>query len=70
MTIQYKLNRKLLRRYSKNASGKRVTECQYAYNGAILVLTRPGAEKAALVYQKTNHDFSLTVTASPNPSTW
>ena len=61
MTIQYKLDRKLFRRYTKNASEKRVTECQFADDGAILASTRPGAEKAALVYQQTTRDFGLTV---------
>ena len=61
MTIQYKLDRKLFRRYTKNASEQRVTECQFADDGAILASTRPGAEKAALVYQQTTRDFGLTV---------
>ena len=61
MTIQYKLDRKLFRRYTKNASEQRVTECQFADDGAILASMRPGAEKAALVYQQTTRDFGLTV---------
>ena len=61
MTIQYKLDRKLFRRYTRNASEKKVTECQFADDGAILASTRPGAEKAALVYQQTIRDFGLTV---------
>ena len=40
MTIQYKLDRKLFRQYTKNASEMRVTECQFADNGAILASTR------------------------------
>ena len=39
-TIQYKLDRKLFRQYTKNASEMRVTECQFADNGAILASTR------------------------------
>ena len=48
MTIQYKLDRKLLRRYSKNTSEKRVTECQFADNGAILSLTRPHSREGSI----------------------
>ena len=58
MTIQYKLDRKLFIQYTKNASEKRVTECQFADDGAILASTRPGAEKAALVYQQTTRDLA------------
>ena len=47
MTIQYKLDRKLFRRYTRNASERRVTECQFADNGTLLASTRPAAEKAA-----------------------
>ena len=61
MTIQYKLDRKLFIQYTKNASEKRVTECQFADDGAILAYTRPGAEKAVLVYQQTTPDLGLTV---------
>ena len=60
------MDRKLFRPYTKNAREKRVTECQFADNSAILALTRPGAEKAALVYQQTTLDFGLTVS---NPKT-
>ena len=50
MTIQYKLERKLFKRNMRNAREKNVTECQFADDGALLVSTRPGAEKTALEY--------------------
>ena len=61
MTIQYKLDRKLFRRYTRNASERRVTECQFADDGALLSSTRPAAEKAVLMYQQTSRNFGLTV---------
>ena len=61
MTMQYKLDRKLFRRYTRNASEKSVTECQFADESAILASTRSGAKRAALVYQQTSRDFGLTV---------
>ena len=61
MTIQYKLDRKLFRRYTKNASVRRVTECQFADDGALLASARPAAEKAAMMYQQTSRNFGLTV---------
>ena len=38
-----------------------MTECQFADDGAIHTSRRPGAEKAALVYQQPTHDFGLMV---------
>ena len=61
MTIKYKLDRKLYRRYTRNASEKKVTECQFADDGALLASMRPGAEKTALEYQQASRDFGLTV---------
>ena len=51
MTVRCKLDRKLFRRYTMNASENRVTECPFADDRAILASTRLGAEKSALVYQ-------------------
>ena len=61
MTIKYKLDKKLFRRYTRNASEKKVTECQFADDGALLASTRPGAEKTAREYQQASRDFGLTV---------
>ena len=61
MTIQYKLDRKMFRRYTRNASERRVTECQFADDGALLASMRPAAEKAALMYQQTSRNFGPTV---------
>ena len=51
MTIQYKLDKKLFRRYTSNASEGRVTECQFADDCALLASSKSGAENAALLYQ-------------------
>ena len=61
MTIKYKLDRKLFRRYTRNVSERRVTECQFADDGAFLASVRPAAEKIALMYQQTSRNFGLTV---------
>ena len=66
MTMQYKLDRKLFRRYTRSASERRVTEYQFADDDALLASTRPAAEKAALMYQQTSRDFGV----SPKLSTW
>ena len=69
MTIRYKLDRKLFRRYMRNASERRVTECQFADDVALLASARPAAEKAALMYQQTSRNFGLRVSL-PKPSIW
>jgi hypothetical protein len=48
----------------RNASERRITECQFADDGALLASTRPGAEKAALEYQQTSRNFGLKVNIS------
>ena len=55
------MDRKLFRRYTRNASVRRVTECQFADDGTLLASARPAAEEAALMYQQTSHNFGLTV---------
>ena len=40
---------------------RKIAECLFADDGALLGLTRSGAERAALVYQQTSSDFGLTV---------
>ena len=60
MTIQYKLDRKLFRKYTRNRneSEKCVAECQFADDSVILASTRPGAERAAFTNRPV---FGLTV---------
>ena len=50
ITINFKYDRKLFRRYTANACEKKLTECQFA-DAALLSSTRSGAESAAVEYQ-------------------
>ena len=61
ITIKYKQNKKLFRRCTKNACERKITECQFAADAALLSSSRTGAETAAMKYQLTNRDFGLTV---------
>ena len=61
ITIKFKHDRKLFRRYTANACEKKLTECQFTYDAALLSSTRSGAETAAAEYQRTSSDFGLTV---------
>ena len=61
ITIKYKQDKKLFRRYTKNACERKITKCQVADDAAVLSSSRSGAEKAAMEYQQTNSDFGLTV---------
>ena len=61
ITIKFKYDRKLFRRYTANACEKKLTECQFADDAALLSSTRSGAETAAVEYQRTGSDFGLTV---------
>ncbi len=47
VTVKYKYDEKLFRRYTRNASERRVTECQFADDSALLATTRAGAERCA-----------------------
>lgn len=61
ISVKYKYDGMLFRRYIRNASERKVTECLFADHEALLASTRSGAERAALEYQKTSSDFGLTV---------
>ena len=62
ITVRYKYNEKLFRwPYTRNACERKVTECQFADDAALLASTRAGAERMAMVYQRTSDDFGLTV---------
>ena len=64
ISIKYKYDGRLFRRYVRNANERKITECQFADDGALLASTRPGAEKAALEYQQTSRNFGLKVNIS------
>ena len=52
VTVKYKYDGKLFRRYTRNAIERRVTECQFADDSALLATTRSGAESSAIGYQR------------------
>ena len=61
ITFKHKVDGNLFRCYTRNAQKRKITECQFADESALLASTRAGAEKTALTYQQTNSDFGLTV---------
>ena len=61
VTLNYKLDKKLFRRYTKNASRQNVPECLFADDGALLASTREGAERAVVEYETTIDKFGLRV---------
>ena len=61
VTVKYKYDEKLFMRYTRNASERRVTECQFADDSALLAITRSGAESSAIGYQQTSSEYGLKV---------
>ena len=61
ITVKYKMDGKLFRRYTRNSCERRIAECQFADDSALLASTRSGAVKTAIEYQRTGRDFGLTV---------
>ena len=51
VTVKYKYDGKLFRRYTRNRIERRVTEFQFADDRALLATTRSGAESSAIGYQ-------------------
>ena len=46
MYLTYKLEKKLFRRYTRNAEELKIDECQFADDAALLATTKGGAEMA------------------------
>ena len=61
ITVHYKYDQRLFRRYTRNAMINWMTECLFADDGALLASTRSGAETAVCAYQKVSKKFGLTV---------
>ncbi len=61
INIKYKYDEKLFRRYTRNAMERKLTECLFADDGAILASTRSGAERAVAEFQSVSMNFGLTV---------
>ncbi len=66
ITLNFKYDQKLFRRYTRNANVKLLMECLFPDDGALLASTRRGAERAVREYQATCSGFGLTVS---NPKT-
>ena len=61
VNLPYKLDGKFFRRYTRNASEKKVWECLFADDGALLATSREGAEKAVQEFQEVGKSFGLIV---------
>ena len=54
--LKYKLDKKLFRRYTRNALQRELTECAFVDDGALLASTRACAEVAVMEFQSTSSD--------------
>ena len=61
VSLKYKHDRKLFRRYTRNAEESLLTELQFADDAALPATTREGAEEALRKYIEVAGDFGLTV---------
>ena len=61
IVLRHKEDRKLFRRYTRNAEVSQLSECQFADDVALLATSRAGAERALTEYIRTARDFGLTV---------
>ena len=59
--LRYKYDKKLFRRYTRNADETGVNECQFADDAALLATTKRGAELATIEYMRVAEDFGLTL---------
>ena len=58
--INYKYDKKLFRRYTRNSTERLLTDCQYADAAALLSTTRSEAMRAVTEYMKASQDFGLS----------
>lgn len=61
VVVKHKYDKKLFRRYTRNAAEIKLTDCLFADDGALLASSREGAERAAVEYQNASANFGLTV---------
>lgn len=61
ITLKYKCDKKLFRRYTRNSSTTKLTELQFADDVALPSTTRQGAEDAMVKYIEVAAEFGLTV---------
>ena len=64
ISLKHKYDGKLFRRYTRNASERKLLECLFADDGAILASSRAGAERAVTEFQSVCQSFGLTVSIS------
>ena len=70
ITVHYKYDQQLFRRYTRNAVIRWMTECLFADDGALLASTTSGAETAVCAYQQVSKKFGLTVSIYQRLNTW
>lgn len=63
------MDKRLLRRYTRNTEWRQITESLFANDGALLALTRDGTVKVATEYQAASAKFGLVVNILKT-STW
>jgi len=61
ITVQYKYEQRLFRRYTRKAMISWLTVCLFADDCALLASTRSGAKTAVCAYQQVSKNFGLTV---------
>lgn len=61
VSLKYKMDGKLFRRYTRNAMERELTTCMFADDSALLASTKEGSEKAVQVFNSTSSDFGLTM---------
>ena len=70
ITIKFQQDRKLLRRYTVIAREKKLTECQFANDAALLSSTSSGAETAVVEYQRIPAVTLVRLSAYLRPRPW
>ena len=66
--LRCKLDQKLFRRYTRNAEEKKIMDCQFADDAALLATTKAGAERVTEEYMKVAQDFGLTLSIQKTKS--
>ena len=64
IALRFKYDEKLFRRYTRNADERKLTECLFADDGALLATSQDGAQKAIKEYMAVSRSFGLTVSIS------
>ena len=62
--LRYKLDKKLFRRFTRNAEEMEVNECQFADDAALLATAKRGSELVTTEFMLVSKDFGLTLSIS------